>query len=505
MSTHNLPDRPHLDHLKQQAKSLLKEAKAGDQIACQRIAAHHARRMSEYTLTAAQHAIAREYGFESWPKLKFHVELTSINLKQKADLFLEVAWLWGDRARAQAIVNDDPAVTRTSVFAAAAFGDAEAVADFLKKDPASAVENGGSKDWPPLLYAAWSCFWPTRSDGLLNVIRLLLDHGADPNSSWLNKQYNQAESALYGTIEANSVAGARLLLEAGADPNDNESLYHACEKWNLDLLIALGEHGLRAEDLSYCVKHALDMRWPEAVYWFLKQGADPNAVHPAANETTLHWAIKRGAPLAVIQALLDAGANPNAVAQAGHAMGIGRQGNTPLDFALAVGSTETANLLRAHGAIDSPRSAKEAWIAAAAGGDRESAFAKLNEVPNLKQQLNPFDRSLIAHVAQMQNWSGVRLMIELGWPIDAVGWMEARPLTWALCFGNAEMVDFLLARGASLSPAGHYFQSPLHTVVHCRWEKRDQVACLKRLLEEGILVPDDFVPCGIAEFDELLG
>lgn len=504
MSTRILPERPDLGHLKQQAKTLLKDAKAGDDSARHRIVAHQVRALKELTLAAAQHAIACEYGFDSWPKLKFHVELTAKNFQGKVTLFSEVAWQWGDLARAQAIVTESPTVTSYSIFTASAFGNVEAVAEFLRKDPACAVEKGGSRNWPPILYAAWSCFWSSRSSELLGVMRLLLESGADPNSNWHNTQYDQAESALYGTVEANSVTGARLLLEAGADPNDNESLYHACEKWNLDLLMALGEYGLREQDLSYCVKHALDMRWPEAVYWFLEKGADPNAIHPAARETTLHWAIKRGAPSKVIQALLDAGADPNAMAQAGHSMVLGRKGNTPLDYALGLGSTEIANLLRLHGAMDAPRSDKEAWIIAAAAGDRENAMAMLAGNPNLKQQLDHFDRTLVAHVAQMQNWSGVRLMIELGWPIDAVGWMEARSLTWALCFGKAEMVDFLLTRGASLSPAGQYFQSPLHTVVHCRWEKREQGACLKRLLQENITVPEDFVPCGIPDFDNFL-
>ena len=505
MSTRDLPERPHLTHLKQQAKSLLKDAKSGDDSARQRIVAHQVLALPELTLAAAQHAIACEYGFESWPKLKFHVELTAKDMHEKVALFSEVAWQWGDHARAQAIVTESPTVTSSSIFTASAFGNVEAVAEFLRKDPACALEKGGSRNWPPLLYVAWSCFWSSRSAELLEVMRLLLESGADPNSCWHNAQYDQAESALYGTVEANSVAGARLLLEAGADPNDNESLYHACEKWNLDLLVALGEYGLREQDLSYCVKHALDMRWPEAVYWFLEKGADPNAIHPAARETTLHWAIKRGAPTEVIQALLDAGADPNAMAQAGHAMVLGRKGNTPLDYALGLGSTEIANLLRSNGAMDSPRSEKEALIIAAAAGDREEAMGILRGNPNLMRQLDHFDRSLVAHVAQMQNWSGVRLMIELGWPIDAVGWMEARPLTWALCFGNAELVDFLLTRGASLSPAGGYFQSPLHTVVHCRWEKREQVACLERLLQENVAVPEGFVPCGIMEFDNILG
>lgn len=504
MSTRELPERPHLDHLKQQAKSLLRDAKAGDREARQRIAAHHVRALSTFKLAEAQHAIACEYGFESWPKLKFHVELSNKNFQDKVIAFSELAWQWGDRARAQAIATEAPAVTSDSVYNASAFGDVEAVRKFLTQNPTCVVAKGGSRNWPPILYAAWSCFWSSRSSELLDVMRLLLEYGADPNSSWQHPQYDQAESALYGTVEANSVAGARLLLEAGADPNDNESLYHACEKWNLDLLMTLGDYGLREQDLSYCIKHALDMRWPEAVYWFLERGADPNAVHPEARETTLHWAIKRGATLKVIQALLDAGADPNSMALAGHSMVLGRQGNTPLDYALGLGSTEIANLLRSRGAVDSPRSEKEAWIIAAAAGDREEAMAKLRDNPNLQRQLDHFDRSLVAHVAQTQNWSGVRLMIELGWPIDATGWMEARPLTWALCFGNAEMVDFLLARGASLSPAGHYFQSPLHTVVHCRWEKRDQAACLARLLQEGIAVPENFAPCGIPEFDRIL-
>ena len=66
------------------------------------------------------------------------------------------------------------------------------------------------------------------------------------------------------------------------------------------------------------------------------------------------------------------------------------------------------------------------------------------------------------------------------------------------------MVDFLISRGASLAPAGGYFQTPLHTVVHCRWEKRDQASCLARLLAAGIPVPAGFYPCGVEEFDNVL-
>ncbi len=55
----DLPARPNLDHLKKQAKELLQTLKEQD---------------PDAQLADAQHALAREYGFTSWPRLKAHVE-----------------------------------------------------------------------------------------------------------------------------------------------------------------------------------------------------------------------------------------------------------------------------------------------------------------------------------------------------------------------------------------------------------------------------------------------
>ena len=51
----SLPERPNLQHLKNQAKDLLRAGGAA-------------------SLAEAQFQIARSYGFASWPKLKAHVE-----------------------------------------------------------------------------------------------------------------------------------------------------------------------------------------------------------------------------------------------------------------------------------------------------------------------------------------------------------------------------------------------------------------------------------------------
>jgi hypothetical protein len=55
----NLPARPNLEYLKKEAKDLLARLQQQDPTA---------------QLVDAQHALARDYGFDSWPKLKVHVE-----------------------------------------------------------------------------------------------------------------------------------------------------------------------------------------------------------------------------------------------------------------------------------------------------------------------------------------------------------------------------------------------------------------------------------------------
>jgi hypothetical protein len=55
----DLPEFPNLDHLKKQAKALLREMQQS---------------RPEAKLADAQHAVARQYGFQSWIRLKTYVE-----------------------------------------------------------------------------------------------------------------------------------------------------------------------------------------------------------------------------------------------------------------------------------------------------------------------------------------------------------------------------------------------------------------------------------------------
>ena len=71
-TSERLPARPSLEQLRKQAKDLLRAWQNGDAIAVERIRQHKPQ-ASVPCLADAQFALAREYGFESWPKLVHHV------------------------------------------------------------------------------------------------------------------------------------------------------------------------------------------------------------------------------------------------------------------------------------------------------------------------------------------------------------------------------------------------------------------------------------------------
>ncbi len=196
MPTRNLPNDPHLDHLRKQAKTLLKQVRADDPEALALAAEFHPVR----TLTDAQLVIARSYGFPSWPRIVRHLELVDRYSRsphrqevggpldtpeQRADEFLRLATLhYGqdDPARqrsAQQLLDRFPDVALSNICTKVVAGELAAVREEL---PSHAREEGGPYRWEPLLYLTYS-----RLDApdQVEIARLLLEHGADPNAGYL--------------------------------------------------------------------------------------------------------------------------------------------------------------------------------------------------------------------------------------------------------------------------------------------------------------------------------
>jgi hypothetical protein len=71
-----LPARPNLEHLRKQAKDLLQSGRVTH---------------PSWQLADAQHALARGYGFSSWPALKSHVEALDVTESQAVAAVQEAA------------------------------------------------------------------------------------------------------------------------------------------------------------------------------------------------------------------------------------------------------------------------------------------------------------------------------------------------------------------------------------------------------------------------------
>ncbi len=97
-----LPERPHWGQLKKQAKTLLHDAQAGDPAAVARIG--KTANPAHFALHDAQRAIARDYGYASWSKLK--TDVAARIAAQQPD-----SWL----ALAAAVKADDAAAVEAAL------------------------------------------------------------------------------------------------------------------------------------------------------------------------------------------------------------------------------------------------------------------------------------------------------------------------------------------------------------------------------------------------------
>jgi len=387
-----------------------------------------------------------------------------------------------DLERAAILLADNEGLATSDLYTACVCGAAEAVRARLADDPDLVHRPGGPRDWPPLLYTAFSFAHrlPGRDKAVVDTLRVLLDGGADPNTAYDNPEHMNTFSALYGTI---AVSGHRArtaaLLGAGASPSDGNSTFCAVETFDFDLLVALGEAGIDHDDVSYVIKHAIDMRWEQAVRYLLDLGADPDAPHPGAGETTLHWAIKRGASATVIGWLLEAGADPDRTTLSGRAAFLPILGNTPYDFALRLGHVEAAGLLEQAGVSRTGRTELEELVFAVARGDRERAQA----LSHLVTELPPEDLGLVAHWAQHGRTSAVALGLELGFDPTSTARMGLTAVHWAALRGEPGMLRVALDGGCPVVDLGGYFGSPADTAARCQWyESGDYPAVLDLLL-----------------------
>src|SRR5260370_18627908 len=111
-----LPARPSLEQYKKQAKEFVKLGKSGDAEIVQRVKKYHPHPGSpsaKFALADAQLVIAREHGFESWPKFVKHIEaLTRENSPVSQFELAADAVVTGDAAALESLLRENPKLGR---------------------------------------------------------------------------------------------------------------------------------------------------------------------------------------------------------------------------------------------------------------------------------------------------------------------------------------------------------------------------------------------------------
>jgi len=531
-----LPDQPNLGQYRKQARDLLRAHAQAAPGALYRIARHHPRlhnqpqdaiRTTRFRLADAQLVVAREHGFESWPKFASHIEI--VRLKGEIGLFSDPAGAFIEAAcvprqghssgtlhRAEMILAQYPHVAASSIYAAVLVADEVTVRDLLTRDPASATATGGPRDWDALTYLCFSRYLRldrARSEAFVRTARALLDAGASANTGWTEMIDHPnprpvLEAAIYGAAGiAQHAELTRLLLERGADPNDEETPYHVIETRDNTVMKILLESGkLNERSLSTLLLRKCDWHDPEGLRLVLEHGADPNSV-TGWGHTALHQAVRRDNMLKTIELLLDYGADPTV---------LNRDGRSAIAIAALRGRADALDLFERRG-TPITLTGVHALIAACARDHKEAIQSLTAAEPELKLEMIELGGTLLAEFSGVGNLAGVRNLLDAGISVTALyregdGYFgiakDSTALQVAAWRASPEVVGELIARGAPVNAVDGEGRTALQLAVKAcvdsYWTELRSPDSVRALLAAGASAAGIELPTGYDEVDRLL-
>ena len=480
----SLPSRPDLDHQKKLAKELLRAFQEGDADAQARVRKELPDK-PVIALADAQFVLAREYGFDSWARLREHIEERTAETQSPAE----------------------------QMHGALQKGDAHAVRRLLGQH----AEMRALVNEPlfPFDSPALVCFASGNNVALIDV---LLEFGADPNrrSDWWAGGFHALHSA--------SPPVAERLLAAGAEPD-------ACAAAHLDRPDLLTR--ILAADPARVHERGGDGQTPlhfarsrTVIDMLLAAGADPDARDIDHRATPAQWMLerRRGAGrYELARYLVERGASTDIFLAA--ALGLtdrvrdmvhadpslldlrssqGEYGEqppssvhiytwtigqnlSPLQVAAQFEQTETMRVLQQRS------TAKQRFLAACVTGDAPEARSVLDQHPDLLATLTPDDQRIFPDAAWAGNARAVELMIDLGFDPATPGQDMGTALHCAAWQGAADCVAAVLRHPGGRALVDHrdpvHHSTPLgwccHGSTNCRNPLGDYPAVARMLLEAG--------------------
>ena len=331
MDVKELPPRPSLEQYRKQAKTLLKGQKNGDADALERMRQHHPRVAKltdselcsgKFFLADAQLAVAREHGFESWPKFAKHVEALSRENSSTSKFESAVdAVITGDTVTLERLLREHPQLirarsTRRHWSTLLLYVGANGVEDYRQRSPKNAVEiaevllkagadvnavgdmYGGSTT----LGLVATSIHPLVAGVQEALIDTLLAHGANFDGA-VAPDYT-AGSIVNACLANGRGRAAAYLAKRGA----RLDLEGAAGVGQLDVVESFFDRdgslkaGATKEQMKSGFNWACEYGWPNVVDFLLQRGIDVRERHRGA--TGLHYAAY-GAHVEIVKLLLE--------------------------------------------------------------------------------------------------------------------------------------------------------------------------------------------------------
>ena len=368
-----------------------------------------------------------------------------------------------DRA-AQRMLAQDPSIARDSLYTAIVCGDREEVARIVAARPDAARARGGARSWTPILYLAYTRLTHSPTiENALEIARLLLDHGADPNDFYM------AGDARYTVLAGVAGEGEQdsprqpyaaelfeLLLERGAEPFDIQVLYdthfsgdilwwlalvykrtiHTAHgaAWN-DPDWAMFDMGAYGSGARFLLETAVTKRNVQLAEWVLAHGANPNAA-PARDKRFPKRSLYELALMADFPDMADLlvrhGATPSAPVLDEH--------ERFLDACFRLDRDDARRLLLAHAEyLQSPVAMLEA-----AKRDRPDVLALLLDLGFALEIQDQTGKRALHEAAASNALRAAKFLLERGAEVDPrESSYNGTPIGWAAHGDKMEMVDFL--------------------------------------------------------------
>jgi ankyrin repeat protein len=467
-----LPEKPNLQYLKKQAKELL-------------------RTMQQGKLANAQHALAREYGFATWAKLKAHVESQGLTPPEA----LKVAVCDSDASRVREILNrypelrakiDDPlpdyGFGQHALFAAVQRSDLTTI-DVLLHAGANIQKR---TEW-------WAGGFGVLDDCDPGLVNFLVERGAVIDA------HSAARLGLMPKLQELVTADPSVVHAKGGD--GQTPLHFASTIEVAQFLLENGAE-IDARDIDhestpaqYMLRVTQKRHYPsdrqQVARYLISRGCKTDLLMAAAlgDLDLVRQHLDRDP--ACIRMSVSEEWFPNQDPRAGGTIYIWTLGKyrTAHSVARDFGHEDVFQLLVA-------RTPKDLKLALACEMGDEAAFREfLAQNPDAARTLSEAEQRKLPDAARNNNTTAVRLMLEAGWKVNTPGEAGATALHWAGFHGNAEMMRELLRFHPALElKSQEYAGTALSWALYGSgngWHRDtgDYVGAIRALLEAGAVLP----------------